>query len=446
MEYARQLVHLGCRLLVLTSRTGTLPASVSCEFAAAGCRVVVLKADASNEEDMKRVITHIRENLPHIQHYAHAAGGSGFEMLQDITPEAFWNVANTKVVGASIAAHGGLALESQVMFSSTSAVWSQTGASHYAAANLFLDSLASHQQVVGYPATSLQLGPFAEAGMAAGHVADLEAIGLKGMHPTQLQDAVLATGGAPSMVYARIDAQKFTQLYTAKGRWSLLDAALKVAPGSSAVVGEQNQIETSLPSTGITSVGQISQIQGTKSSNVTIQSVGDIIKKVATDVLGDVASDDFDDFPAGGFDSLSAVELSSTVGTSLGISLPATLVYDYPSVSAMASHIHSLLAPPEQMNAGNNGGGSTAQTATFLGPLALLRPSMASAVSNSEVQMLEVRLAAKVPQPITSGVYNTTCAGGLGADAISVVPYGRWNLETLRVSPFYLNFLPLTYT
>jgi hypothetical protein len=50
-------------------------------------------------------------------------------------------------------------------------------------------------------------------------------------------------------------------------------------------------------------------------------------------------------FAAGSFDSLSAVELSNGVAMALNLQLPGTLVFDYPSVSAMAAHMHSLMAP-----------------------------------------------------------------------------------------------------
>ena len=52
-------------------------------------------------------------------------------------------------------------------------------------------------------------------------------------------------------------------------------------------------------------------------------------------------------FSAGAFDSLSAVELSNIVATTLGISLPSTLVFDYPSVAAIADHVHYLLDNPK---------------------------------------------------------------------------------------------------
>jgi hypothetical protein len=44
-----------------------------------------------------------------------------------------------------------------------------------------------------------------------------------------------------------------------------------------------------------------------------------------------------------GFDSVTAVELRNRLADSTGLALPATLVFDYPSVQAVASRISTLL-------------------------------------------------------------------------------------------------------
>jgi len=79
-----------------------------------------------------------------------------------------------------------LPLASSFFFSSTSAVWSQTGAAHYAASNSFLDVVSTARQAAGLPGTSIQYGPFVGTGMAAGHVTDLAAVGLKGLSSRQV--------------------------------------------------------------------------------------------------------------------------------------------------------------------------------------------------------------------------------------------------------------------
>lgn len=59
-------------------------------------------------------------------------------------------------------------------------------------------------------------------------------------------------------------------------------------------------------------------------------------------------------FTPGAFDSLSAVELSNAIGGALGLELPSTLAFDYPSLAALTTHVHSLMMPQQPTDQESN--------------------------------------------------------------------------------------------
>ena len=148
----------------------------------------------------------------------------------------------------------------------------------------------------------------------------------------QVLESQQVAGMAPQMVFARLIAQRFSKIYSSKGRWGLLDQLLLTsAPlqAPAAVVPAQL-------------TGSNAATPGIRRPAVALQQVVQAVQRAAADILGEHLGDN-DSFPAGGFDSLSAVELASSLGRALGVELPGTLVFDYPSVGSMARHVHSLL-------------------------------------------------------------------------------------------------------
>ena len=68
------------------------------------------------------------------------------------------------------------------------------------------------------------------------------------------------------------------------------------------------------------------------------------VAEVARSILG-ADIDPQEPLMAAGLDSLSSVEFRNSLEAKLGLQLPGTLVFDYPSVSAIAQHVSTLLAP-----------------------------------------------------------------------------------------------------
>ena len=87
----------GCRLLLVASRSGRLSEEMFVELAAAGCTVLSIKLDCSIALALAEVLEWAHNELPHIDHFAHAAGVPGFALLEDMTISKFRAVVDVKV-------------------------------------------------------------------------------------------------------------------------------------------------------------------------------------------------------------------------------------------------------------------------------------------------------------------------------------------------------------
>lgn len=92
-----------------------------------------------------------------------------------------------QVTGVDLFQQAMLPVGSALFFSSTSAIWPNTGAGHYAAANSYLDAVAAARLHCGLPACSVQFGPFSSAGMASDRVHELAAVGMNSLSPREVK-------------------------------------------------------------------------------------------------------------------------------------------------------------------------------------------------------------------------------------------------------------------
>lgn len=130
---------------------------------------------------------------------------------------------------------------------------------------------------------------------------------------------------------------------------------------------------------------------------------------------------DEDSLTAGGFDSLAAVELSSSLSTALSVQLPGTLVFDYPSVTSMARYIMSLLHPSDVTLVDNEAPPPMNK---------LLTVPTATWSEQSGSPLFTLQMCMRLPIGYNgSGGDTISC----GSDSVRLVPFDRWDLESLRV-------------
>ncbi|PTL78226.1 type I polyketide synthase [Vitiosangium sp. GDMCC 1.1324] len=343
LEVARWLVRRGARHLVLTARRA-FPArsqwdalvaqggeqaeriSVVRELEAAGAQVLLAQADVAQRDAMAALLEQVRASMPPLRGIIHAAVVSSSARVRELDVETLGRVLAPKVDGAWILhelTREDL-LDFFVLFSSISAVWGSAGVGHYAAANAFLDALAAHRHALGLTASSIDWGLWSGRGAASdAELRWLESVGVDALDRAAALDWMERLVGArvPQSVVASVRWERFRPIFEARSSRPLLEqlrteAASQPprAPAPGAPVSRE-ALQTLVHET-------VSGILGLQSGQALEAERG---------------------FHEMGLDSIMAVEVKVRLEKSLGLSLPATLAFNFPSVRALTAHLSSLL-------------------------------------------------------------------------------------------------------
>nr|WP_239581369.1 type I polyketide synthase [Streptomyces sp. HB132] len=343
---ARHLVAThGARHLVLAGRGGPdAPGAqeLAAELTELGATTVTLAAcDVSDAEAVAGLLASIDDAHP-LTAVVHAAGVLDDGIISSLTGDRLDAVMEPK---ADAAWHlhrltRDLDLSVFALFSSTSGLLGAPGQGNYAAANVFLDSLAQARRRQGLAATSLAWGPWEQAGgmidrlrgTSAGRSTRGGLITLSAQEGVALFDAALAVDEAV-VVPVKLDAGFL------RGRAE--EPSLFKGLG----LGGRRSNRRSVASAAFEASTLTERLRGLDESERT-QTLVELVSARAAAVLGHADADAvrpgraFKDL---GFDSLTAVELRNRLGAATGLRLPASLIFDYPTPALMAAHLHSVL-------------------------------------------------------------------------------------------------------
>ncbi|MEG8281325.1 SDR family NAD(P)-dependent oxidoreductase, partial [Streptomyces sp. AHA2] len=340
---ARRLVEEhGVRHLVLTSRRGPrAPGAdeVVTELLDAGASDVrVLACDVSNREDVARVVGEAgaRHPLTGVFHLA-AVLDDGIVRNQDA--DRFARVLAPKVSGAMHLHEltAGLDLAAFVLFSSAAGTLGAPGQSNYAAANVFLDTLAAHRRKLGLPAVSLAWGLWEQAGIGmTSHLGDTELTRLRqrGSRALSTQEAIHAMDAALG--------RPETHLVPIKLDVAALDAGQEAAPLFAALARPRLRRARQAAAHTETFRARLAGLPAGEQVAALLAAVRQEVAAVlglpgAQTVPADKQLREF------GWDSLMAVELRNRLSAQAQVSLPSTLAFDYPTPRAVAEFLHVRL-------------------------------------------------------------------------------------------------------
>ncbi len=340
---ARHLVAThGVRHLLLASRRGErAPGAEELreELAGLGAQVRIAACDVADRGQLAALLESVSAEHP-LSGVVHAAGVLDDGVLDSLTPERLDGVLAPKA-HAALHLHEltlGAELSAFVLFSSAAGTLGAPGQGGYAAANTLLDALAAHRRARGLPAVSIAWGPWAQADGMAGRLSDADQargarLGVASLAPAEGLELFDAACGLEEglLVATRLDAGAL-RTQAAAGVLAPLLRGLVRAP-LRAAGPERGTLVKRLAAVAEHERGQVVQ---------------DTVCAQAALVLGYGSSSAVEvrlTFKELGFDSLAAVEFRNRLSAVTELSLPATLIFDYPTPLALTDHLLGELGP-----------------------------------------------------------------------------------------------------
>ncbi|MFI1769978.1 SDR family NAD(P)-dependent oxidoreductase, partial [Streptomyces sp. NPDC020800] len=398
---ARHLVTAhGARHLLLISRSGlAAPGApeLRTELAGLGATVTVTACDAADRAALAAVLAAVPSEHP-LTAVVHTAGVLDDGVLASLTPHRLDRVLRVKA-DAALHLHDltrDLALAAFVLFSSAVATLGSPGQANYAAANAFLDALAHHRRAEGLPATSLAWGLWEQTGGLTAHLGsvDLRRMARNGLLPLSTETGLglfdtALTLDRPVLMPARLDLPALRQTSDVP---PVLRGLLE-SPGTSGAGRREEPRAATAPLRDM--------LAGLDDKQRAV-TVSRLVRRHVARVLGAAGPEAVDgerSFRDLGFDSLMAVELRNQLNRAAGVRLPATLVFDHPTPSAVARHLADRCAPDRPPTALPQGS-AAASARTALDQLeAALRGIPAEELTATGVAARLLSLAASVPAP-----------------------------------------------
>ncbi|GAB4596611.1 type I polyketide synthase [Mycobacterium avium subsp. hominissuis] len=340
LHLAAYLAQLGAGEIVLTSRRAPDAAArraIDDITERYRCRVHTFAADVGDAAQVEQLLARIRAELPPLAGVAHLAGVLDDALLSQQSPERFRVALAPKAFGASYLDHATRTddLDFFIVSSSVSSLLGSPGQANYSTANAWLDGLVAARQARGLPATGVNLGPWAQGGMASSEAARAN-IGAQGLIPLEPTAALAAlaevvANGTGQATVIKANWQRAAKLL-GDARPPILDLVLPSAVGEAS--GESELLK------------QLQEIPVAQRAAFITEFLQREVQGFLRLAQPPAATSRFLDL---GTDSLMAVELRNRLHSQFGgaFTINATAVFDYPTIGGLAEYLAGQLPDAE---------------------------------------------------------------------------------------------------
>ena len=356
-QVAHRLVTRGARRLILMGRT-ELPArdqwaaldpesptgrrvALVRALEQAGASVHVASLDVGDETALGAWLEKYRaEGWPPIRGVVHMAALFDGHLVSELEPETLSTLLRPKVTGAWHLGKLLSELDFFVLYSSVAALLPQPGQGAYAAANAFLDALAHNMAASGRHALSINWGVWVGDETSSSEeyrqrtaMADrlLASRGFQALHTQDGLDTLemLMQGSLAQAVFAPINAQVLTAAQLARPLPILVELAAQLtldhagaSEAAAHAISVRTQIESAEPH------ARLALLESH------VRQAAARVLKLQPERLNPAKP-----FGAMGLDSLMGVELRNRLEFDLGMRLPSTLAWNYPTVNALSKFL-----------------------------------------------------------------------------------------------------------
>ena len=354
LKLAQHLAERGAKCLVLAGRRVPSPQArgVLENLQSQGVRVICRQLDVAKASDVTHLLTDVLKELPPLRGIAHAAGILDDGALANQEWSRFGQVLAPKVSGAWNLHQGTLdcPLDFFVSYSSLGSLFGPLGQGSYAAANSFLDALSHYRKFCGQVSLSVNWGPW-PLGFSKGKDEKeqrrlLEHMAEWGMGeiPTDQGLAMLdrlLVSNKPQIAVLPVDWPHFIASFGEDGCPPLFaDIAASLSAQKKPSLRSEAQGALS---------GDLEKLPPLEKYPF----LEDYVRRQAAQLLGidPLQLDPQRSLLECGLDSLMAVELRNTLAGAVGSRLPATLLFDRPTlnnlIDYLAREVLDLLPEPD---------------------------------------------------------------------------------------------------
>jgi acyl transferase domain-containing protein len=294
-----------------------------------------------------------QEARPPIAGVAHLAGTIRPELLGELREDALDAAFQSKVYGAwnLHQVFAGSSLDFFVLFSSASAVLNSPLLGGYAAANAFLDGLAHFRRARGEPAQALDWGFWSEAGMAARDLhfdaSRPDPQGMRSFSPEtglEIFGGLLARGCAQSIVMD-VDWPRWFETYPDAAASPLLRALRADEKSAATAARSPSPGEAAQPLRDLSPADRRTAV-----AELVLAELSAVLRMSASKISRTAR------FGSMGLDSMLSLELRNRLERRTGLTLPGTLVWNYPTLERMSAFLVDKLGEASAGEASAGGG------------------------------------------------------------------------------------------